>query len=67
MENGTSTKFTEFKTQMDTLIENIKKDAEKFYEKENRAAGVRLRKGLKAIKLYVQEVSKATAAKAVTK
>lgn len=67
MENETSTKFTEFKTQMDTLIENIKKDAEKFYEKENRAAGVRLRKGLKAIKAYVQEVSKATAAKPVTK
>ena len=60
-------KFIEFKTQMNTLIEGIQKDAEKFYDKENRAAGVRLRKGLKVIKLYVQEVSKETAAKPVSK
>jgi len=61
------TKFAVFKKQMDTLIENLKKDAEKFYEKDNRAAGVRLRKGLKAIKSYVQEVSKETSTKTVIK
>lgn len=31
------------------LVEAIKTDASKFYEKENNKAGTRLRKGLKAI------------------
>lgn len=52
--------FDEFKNQMDALVEGIKKDAEKFYSNDNKAAALRLRKGLKTIKLFVQEVSNAT-------
>jgi len=55
--------FDEFKKQMDALVEGIKKDAEKFYSNDNKAAGVRLRKGLKSIKSFVQEVSNATSPK----
>ena len=52
--------FEDFKKEMETLIENIRVDAEKFYNKDNKAASVRLRKGYKAIKQYVHEMSNAT-------
>lgn len=45
-------KFNELKT----LVESITEDAEKFYNKGNTAAGVRLRKGLQDIKALAQEV-----------
>lgn len=38
------------------LILNVEEDATKFYEKENKAAGVRLRKTLQEIKALAQVV-----------
>lgn len=43
-------KFEELKT----LIASLEDDAAKFYEKGNKAAGVRLRKGLQDIKTLSQ-------------
>ena len=43
-------KFNELKT----LVANLEEDATKFYEKDNKAAGVRLRKGLQDIKAMAQ-------------
>jgi hypothetical protein len=40
-------KFNELKE----LINSIEEDAVKFYEKDNKAAGVRLRKGYKRLEL----------------
>lgn len=37
-----------------TLISSLEDDAIKFYEKDNKAAGVRLRKGLQEIKTAAQ-------------
>jgi len=37
-----------------TLIASLEDDATKFYEKDNKAAGVRLRKGLQDIKTAAQ-------------
>ena len=45
-------KFNELKT----LVANLEEDATKFYEKDNKAAGVRLRKGLQDIKSLAQEL-----------
>lgn len=53
-------KLNEFKNELNRMVELITKDAEKFYNNENKAAGIRLRKGLKEIKLYVDSVSKET-------
>jgi hypothetical protein len=39
-----------------TLIASLEEDATKFYEKENKAAGVRFRKGLQDIKALAQEL-----------
>ena len=50
--------FNEFKNELNRMVELITKDAEKFYNNENKAAGVRLRKGFKEIKTYVDTVSK---------
>jgi hypothetical protein len=58
-------KFNEFKTGINDLIEGIKKDAEKFYDKDNKAAGLRLRKGLKTIKQYVHKTINETLPKKV--
>ena len=52
--------FDDFKKEITTLIEGMSKDAEKFYNNDNKAAAVRLRKGYKTIKQYVHEVSNAT-------
>lgn len=43
-------KFEELKA----LIVSLEEDATKFYEKSNKAAGVRLRKGLQEIKTTAQ-------------
>jgi hypothetical protein len=45
-------KFNELKA----LVSSLEEDATKFYEKENKAAGVRLRKGLQDIKALAQEL-----------
>jgi hypothetical protein len=47
-------KFEELKT----LIASIEEDAAKFYEKGNKAAGVRLRKGLQEIRTISQDLRK---------
>ena len=43
-------KFEELKA----LVASLQEDAEKFYDKGNKAAGVRLRKGLQEIKTLSQ-------------
>lgn len=45
-------KFNDLKA----LVASLEEDATKFFEKENKAAGVRLRKGLQDIKALAQEV-----------
>jgi hypothetical protein len=45
-------KFNDLKT----LITNIEADVIKFYEKENAAAGTRVRKGMQDIKKLVQDI-----------
>jgi hypothetical protein len=40
--------------ELKTLISSLEDDATKFYEKDNKAAGVRLRKGLQEIKTAAQ-------------
>ena len=60
------TKFEEIKAEVNRLVDAMAVDADKFYVKEQKAAGVRLRKGYKAIKQYVDGLSKETSAK-VTK
>jgi hypothetical protein len=40
--------------ELKTLIASLEEDATKFYEKDNKAAGVRLRKGLQEIKTTAQ-------------
>jgi hypothetical protein len=47
-------KFEELKT----LIASLEDDAVKFYEKGNKQAGVRLRKGLQEVKSASQELRK---------
>ena len=59
--------FDAFKKEIETLIAAMEIDADKFYNKEQKAAAVRLRKGYKAIKSYVDSVSKETLPKKVTK
>lgn len=61
------TKFEEIKLEINKLIDAMALDAEKFYVKEQKAASVRLRKGYKAIKQYVDGLSKETSPKKVTK
>jgi hypothetical protein len=39
-----------------SLISSIEEDATKYYEKNNKAAGVRLRKGLQEIRMLSQEI-----------
>lgn len=52
-------KFQELKT----LIASIEEDASKFYEKGNKAAGVRLRKGLQEIRTLSQALRQDVSAK----
>lgn len=52
-------KFEDLKT----LIASIEEDAVKFYEKGNKAAGVRLRKGLQEIRTLSQTLRQDVSAK----
>ena len=61
----TTNQFDAFKTEINRLIEAMAIDADKFYNKEQKAAGVRLRKGYKTIKTYIQEVSNETSPKKI--
>ncbi len=61
------TKFEEIKSEINKLLDEMAVDAEKFYVKEQKAASVRLRKGYKAIKQYVDGLSKETSPKKPTK
>lgn len=45
-------KFSELKT----LIASIEDDASKFFNKDNKSAGVRLRKALQEIKALAQQI-----------
>ncbi len=45
-------KFNELKT----LIANLEEEAMKFYTKQNKTAGLRLRKGLQEVKTLAQEI-----------
>ena len=45
------------------LIAGLEEDANKFYEKGNKAAGVRLRKGLQDIKALAQTLRQDVSAK----
>jgi len=47
-------KFTELKA----LIANAEKDAQAFYEKENKAAGTRLRNAMQQIKVAATDIRK---------
>jgi hypothetical protein len=40
--------------ELKVLVANLEEDATKFYEKNNKAAGVRLRKGLQDVKTMAQ-------------
>ena len=42
--------------ELKSLIENQEEDITKFYEKGNKAAGTRVRKGMQALKKKAQEV-----------
>lgn len=45
-------------TELEQLITSMKDDITKFYEKSNKAAGVRVRKNLQEIKALAQEIRK---------
>lgn len=45
-------------TELEQLIASMKDDITKFYEKSNKAAGVRVRKNLQDIKALAQEIRK---------
>jgi len=40
--------------ELKALVSSLEEDAVKFYEKDNKAAGVRLRKGLQSIRVSAQ-------------
>jgi hypothetical protein len=54
------TKFEEIKTEVNKMLELLSSDADKFYNKNQKAAGVRLRKHYKTLKQYIDSVSKET-------
>jgi hypothetical protein len=43
-------------SQLKALISSLEEDVTKFYEKDNKAAGVRVRKGLQDIKALAQSM-----------
>lgn len=43
-------------TELETLIASMKEDISKFYEKSNKAAGVRVRKALQDVKSLAQAI-----------
>jgi len=44
--------------ELEQLVVTMKEDVTKFYEKSNKAAGVRVRKALQDIKVLAQEIRK---------
>jgi len=42
--------------QLKQLVANLEEDATKFYEKSNKAAGTRVRKGCQEIKILCQDI-----------
>lgn len=62
MEN-VNEKFEEIKNEVIKLIDSMKVDADKFYVKNQKAAGTRLRKGYKSIIAYVKAASAETSIK----
>ena len=44
--------------ELDQLVVSMKEDVTKFYEKSNKAAGVRVRKALQDVKALAQEIRK---------
>jgi hypothetical protein len=42
--------------ELETMVTNLKDDVTKFYEKGNKAAGVRIRKSLQDIKALAQAI-----------
>lgn len=45
-------------TELEQLVASMKEDVTKFYDKSNKAAGVRVRKALQDIKALAQEIRK---------
>ena len=45
-------------TQLETLVTSIKVDAEKFFDKENKSAGIRARKAAQELKGILQTLRK---------
>jgi phosphate uptake regulator len=45
-------------TELEQLVANMKDDITKFYDKGNKAAGVRVRKSLQDVKALAQEIRK---------
>jgi hypothetical protein len=43
-------------SEVQNLVNSLESDFEKFYEKENNAAGTRVRKGMQALKTLAQDV-----------
>ncbi len=52
--------FDNLKSNIDKMIENLKKDAIEFYNKDNVTAGIRLRKSLKIMGAHIKNVSDKT-------
>lgn len=48
--------MTELLEQLQTTLDSIQEDAQKFNEKGNKAAGTRVRKGMQTIKALAQDV-----------
>jgi|TARA_R100000664_G_C2729375_1_gene120356 hypothetical protein len=44
--------------QMETLVTSIKVDAEKFFDKRNKSAGIRARKSAQELKSILQQLRK---------
>lgn len=42
--------------QISGLIQNLESDFEKFYGKDNQAAGTRIRKGMQELKVLAQDI-----------
>jgi hypothetical protein len=42
--------------QLKSLIDSFEKDFEKFYDKENKAAGVRVRKHMQTLRSFAQQI-----------
>ena len=55
--------YDDFKKEINILIDSMANDADKFYNKEQKAAGLRLRKVFKIIKQLVQNTSNETSKK----